>query len=216
MESIQQFELILLSKMESSPLKCSNTDDLTFGDNFANGETGVDWILLESCIYTLHPRSLLEIRGWIHRRNWLPCRTWQRRENVHRRWVSHAPSAFKKCMCAFDFMRSQLINYRDSTSGHKIMFCVIHGAAVASNLKISFVFKIQSKKTNLSMTFARVQVFPETFRIAVKRNFRRKQNNSELGWLPPPDKSDKQSAVYLDFASLKRNFQRWTEVHLTL
>lgn len=38
MESIQQFELILLSKMgPSSPSKCSNTEDIPFGDNFAIG-----------------------------------------------------------------------------------------------------------------------------------------------------------------------------------
>lgn len=36
MESIQQFELILMSKMEPAPSKCSNTEDLMFGDNFAN------------------------------------------------------------------------------------------------------------------------------------------------------------------------------------
>jgi len=36
MESIQQFELILLGKMETSPSKCSNTEELIFGDNFAN------------------------------------------------------------------------------------------------------------------------------------------------------------------------------------
>lgn len=37
MESIQQFELILMSKMEtSSPSKCSVTEDFSFGENFAN------------------------------------------------------------------------------------------------------------------------------------------------------------------------------------
>lgn len=36
MESIQQFELILLNKMEASPpSKCSNTEDAPFGDSFA-------------------------------------------------------------------------------------------------------------------------------------------------------------------------------------
>lgn len=36
MESIQQFELILMSKMEVSPPSlCSNTEELPFGDNFA-------------------------------------------------------------------------------------------------------------------------------------------------------------------------------------
>lgn len=38
MESIQQFELILLSKMDaSSPSKCSFTEEIPFGDHFANG-----------------------------------------------------------------------------------------------------------------------------------------------------------------------------------
>jgi len=36
MESIQQFELILMSKMEASPpSKCSSTEDIPFGDSFA-------------------------------------------------------------------------------------------------------------------------------------------------------------------------------------
>lgn len=36
MESIQQFELILMSSKEtSSPSKCSKTEDIPFGDSFA-------------------------------------------------------------------------------------------------------------------------------------------------------------------------------------
>jgi hypothetical protein len=86
MESFQQYELILTSKM-ASPSKSSTTEDLAFGDVFPNGNRRnpchdyTRWLIL-----TCSRRSFLKIRRRIQR-HWLYSRTWQRRQNVHRWWV---------------------------------------------------------------------------------------------------------------------------------
>lgn len=88
MESIQQFELILMSKMDASPSQCSDTEELSFGDNFANGKTfknGLKWEIKLILIFPVF-RSIFEISWRLHR-HWLLSRAWQGRENVHRWWV---------------------------------------------------------------------------------------------------------------------------------
>lgn len=108
MESIQQFELILMSKMDASPSQCSDTEELSFGDNFANGKTfenGLKWEIKLILIFPVF-RSIFEISWRLHR-HWLLSRAWQGRENVHRWWVERVSRV------RFLFGRLKLTNFDD-------------------------------------------------------------------------------------------------------
>lgn len=143
MESFQQFELILSSSMDNAPSKCSNTEDLMFGDNFANGKTKAFTFsylnLMLDFPEDLFCKSLDDFTEGIDFIAEL--------EKDGKMQLDEGKFPLKHAFNLGSRAIKLRIDYLHSTSGRKIIFCVIYGVEVASDLKISFVFKIQSKKT---------------------------------------------------------------------